>query len=131
MWRTGQGTTMIKIAIPLLHVSDSARARDFYCNQLGFKLEFVHRPEHAKHDPCYMGLSRDRAWLHLSSFSDDGVAGGVAGFVVDDVDALYAEFMSKGVTISVGPVDQTWGNREMYVRDADNNSLRFLRPQAG
>jgi len=38
---------------------------------------------------------------------------------------LHAELVAKGVVIAVGPVDQTWGTREMYVRDADGNCLRF------
>jgi hypothetical protein len=25
------------------------------------------------------------------------------------------------------PTDQTWGNREMYVRDPDNNKIAFLQ----
>lgn len=116
---------MIKLAIPLLHVSDSAAASDFYCNRLGFRLEFSHRGNEAKPDPCYTGLSRDGVWLHLSSFSGDGVAGGVVNLLVDDVDALHTEFASKGVAIAVEPVDQTWGTREMYVKDIDGNCLRF------
>lgn len=63
--------------------------------------------------------------LHLSSLSGDGVAGNAVNIVVDDVDALHAELVAKGVPIAVGPVDQTWGTREMYVKDADGNSLRF------
>ena len=76
-------------------------------------------------DPCYMGISRDGVWVILSSFSGDGVAGGVVNFIVDDVDQLYAEFVANGVAIDLPPVDQTWGTREMYVKDADRNSLRF------
>ena len=116
---------MIKVAIPLLHVSSAATAQEFYCGKLGFRLEFAHRGNEAMADPCYMGVSRDGVWLHLSSFSGDGVAGGVVNFQVDSVDALHAELVAKGVTIAVGPVDQTWGTREMYVRDADGNCLRF------
>ena len=48
-------------------------------------------------------------------------------FLVDDVDALHAEFVGRGVKISVEPVDQTWGTREMYVRDPDNNCIRFIQ----
>src|SRR5579864_931028 len=112
---------MVKVAIPLLHVSNSAKALDFYRERLGFTVEFAHRADEGKPDPCYISVSRDAVWLHLSSFSGDGVAGGVANFIVDDVDALHAEFVSRGVRISLEPVDQTWGTREMYVRDADNN----------
>jgi uncharacterized glyoxalase superfamily protein PhnB len=76
-------------------------------------------------NPCYLCLSRDGVPLHLSSFPGDGVAGGVVNFVVKDVDALYREFVAKNLQIAVAPVDQSWGLREMYVRDADGNSLRF------
>jgi RimJ/RimL family protein N-acetyltransferase len=55
-------------------------------------------------------------WLHVSSFSGDGVSGGVAGFLVDDVDARHAELVAKQVVIDLEPTDQTWGTREMYVR---------------
>jgi catechol 2,3-dioxygenase-like lactoylglutathione lyase family enzyme len=118
---------LLKFAIPLLHVSNSAAAEDFYCNRLGFRREFAHRADAAKPDPCYIGVSRDGVWLHISSFSGDGISGGVANLIVDDVDALHAEFVAKGVQIAVGPVDQTWGTREMYVKDADGNSIRFIQ----
>ncbi len=118
---------MLKLAIPLLHVSNAHAAEDFYCNRLGFRREFAHRADDAKPDPCYMGLTRDGVWLHLSSFSGDGVSGGVANLLVEDVDELHAEFLAKGVRIATGPVDQTWGTREMYVKDADGNCLRFIR----
>lgn len=116
---------MIKYAIPLLHVSNAASAEEFYCKRLGFKLGFAHRGDERLADPCYMGLSRDGVWIHLSSFSGDGVAGGVVNLVVDSVDALHAEFAAQGVQLAVEPVDQTWGTREMYVKDADGNCLRF------
>ncbi|MGA2219834.1 MAG: VOC family protein [Terracidiphilus sp.] len=118
---------MIKVAVPLLHVSSSASARDFYCGQLGFHYEFSHCAGESDTDPCYMGITRDGVWLNLSSFSGDGVAGGVANLFVDDVDALHAEFAAKSVPIHLEPVDQTWGTREMYVKDADGNCLRFIQ----
>lgn len=117
---------MIRRAIPLLHVTDSQKAVKFYCHGLGFRLEFEHRPEGVTGDPCYMGISRDGVWLHLSSFPGDGVAGSVANMMVDNVDRLYEEFKAKNVHIDTPPVDQTWGSREMYVKDADRNCLRFI-----
>jgi uncharacterized glyoxalase superfamily protein PhnB len=70
-------------------------------------------------------------WLHLSSFPGDGVCGGVVFLAVDDVDVLHAELVAKGVTIDVAPVDQTWGSREMYVKDADGNCVRFIQERRG
>lgn len=117
---------MLKVAVPLLHVSNAAAAAEFYSRKLGFKLQFQHRPPGVEADPCYMGISRDAVWMNLSSFSGDGVAGGVVNLMVDDVDKLHKEFVAQGVAIDSGPVDQTWGSREMYVKDADGNSLRFI-----
>ena len=117
---------MIRRAIPVLHVSNTARALWFYCHDLGFRLEFEHRPQGVIEDPCFAGISRDGVWLHLSSFSGDGVSGAVANLMVDNVDRLYAEFKARHVRIDVSPIDQSWGNREMYVKDADGNCLRFI-----
>lgn len=118
---------MFKLAIPVLHVKSSAAAEEFYCNRLGFRRSFAYRVDENKPDPCYMGLTRDNAWLHLSSFSGDGVSGNVVYLLVDDVDDLHEELRRKGVRIDLEPTDQTWGNREMYVKDADGNSIRFVR----
>ena len=117
---------MFKSAIPVLHVRHAAAAEEFYCGRLGFRRQFAYRFDEARPDPCYMGLEREGVWLHVSSFSGDGVAGGAVFLLVEDVDALHAELISKGVPIALEPTDQTCGNREMYVEDVDGNSIRFV-----
>jgi uncharacterized glyoxalase superfamily protein PhnB len=118
---------MLKLAIPLLHTTNSAFAEDFYCNRLGFVRQFAHRFDETAPDPCYLGLARDAVWLHISSFPGDGAVGGIANLLVDDVDELYGELIARGVQVDEGhPVTQTWGTREMYVRDPDGNCLRFI-----
>ncbi len=116
---------MLNRAIPLLHVSESIVAERFHCHQLGFRPTSLYRPDPQRSDPAYLTISRDNAVLHVSSFPGDGVAGGVASVIVDDVDALHREFTANGVQIDLLPTDQTWGNREMYVKDTDRNALRF------
>lgn len=108
-----------------MHVSDTAAAEAFYCGQLGFERRFAYRPDPARADPGYLGLARDGQRLDLSSFFGNSMAGSVAGFLVTDVDALHAEFLARWVPIALPPTDQTQGRREMYVKDADGNSLRF------
>ncbi len=119
---------MIKQAIPVLHITNAEASEAFYCGLLGFQLEFQVPANETSRDPCYLGVSRDGAVLHLSSHAGDGVVGGVVYFLCDDVDALHAEFASKNVLIHIAPVDQTWGVRELYVRDPDGNSVRFGAP---
>jgi uncharacterized glyoxalase superfamily protein PhnB len=117
---------LFRFAVPVLRVTSSVAAEEFYCKRLGFRREFAYRVDESRPDPCYMELVRDNARLHISSFSGDGVSGAVVRFEVEDVDALHAELVEKGVRIDTGPVDQAWGTREMYVKDADGNSVRFI-----
>jgi uncharacterized glyoxalase superfamily protein PhnB len=121
---------MFELAIPVLHVASSVAAEEFYCDNLGFRCEFAYRPGDGQ-DPCYMGLVRDEARLHVSSFRDDGVSGAGVYLLVDDVDRLYEELVRKRVVVDMPPTDQTWGNREMYVRDVDRNKIAFVRPRGG
>lgn len=121
---------MFERAVPVLHVSRSEVARAFYCDRLGFRETFTYRPDATRSDPRYLGLVREGVEIHLSSFSGDAVPGGVVYLVVEDVDRLHEELLARGVAVDLAPVDQTWGNREMYVRDADGNCLRFVRPLA-
>ena len=118
---------MFKKTIPVIHVKDSLSAEEFYCKGLGFNRHFSYRPDNTTNDPCYMGVIRDGAELHLSSFPDDGVAGSAVYVFVDDIDALHAELIAKGVPIDTPPVDQTWGTREMFIRDADRNRIQFAQ----
>ena len=118
---------MFRRAIPVLHVKNSTAAEQYYCNGLGFSRSFVYRPDDPTTDPCYMGLERDGVVFHISSFPGDGVSGGVATFIVDDLDGLHTELTGRQVAIDLEPTDQSWDNREMYVRDPDGNSVRFVQ----
>ncbi len=117
---------MFETAIPVIHVVNSVAAEEFYCKRLGFKLLSSWRPSETAMDPCYMTMSRDAARLHVTSFKDGMVGAWTSTtfIYVDDVDTLHAELLAKGVTVS-GPFDQTWGNREIGVRDADRNVITF------
>jgi len=109
-----------------LHISDPVLAENFYCTRLGFEKTFSYQP-FGKTGPCYFGIVRDGVRVHLSSFPGDDIAGNVVVLVVDEVDALYKEFLSKGVEIDLAPTNQDWGNREMYINDNNNNSIRFTQ----
>jgi catechol 2,3-dioxygenase-like lactoylglutathione lyase family enzyme len=111
--------------IPLLHMTNSAATEDFYVRQLGFRLAFAARTGDGTTDPCYLSVLREGVELHLSSHAGDAVLGGVVNVRTTNIDELHREFVNREVPIHVAPVDQTWGLREMYVRDPDGNTLRF------
>ncbi|MEK7953224.1 bleomycin resistance protein [Luteolibacter soli] len=116
---------MIKTAIPVLSVSDSGRAVDYYCRVLGFEKMFAYPPDGAKPEPRYIGLARDGVWLHLHSYKPERAGMTDAFLWVADVDQLHDEVSARGADVQLPPTDQTWGNRELIIRDPDGNVLVF------
>jgi uncharacterized glyoxalase superfamily protein PhnB len=116
---------VFQAAIPVIQVSRSVAAEEFYCNGLGFTVLASWRPDETKDDPRYMTLTRDDARLHVHSFQSGTAGAGAVYVFVDNVDALYTELVASGVSVSGPPIDQTWGTREVVVRDADRNVVTF------
>ncbi len=114
-------------AIPVHHAASIDPALEFYCDKLGFEQAFLNRPFEGLANPAYAGVRLGEALLHLSSFPGDGRPGSVTILWVENVDALYLEFRERGVKVELAPTEQTWGNREMYLRDPDGNHLRFAQ----
>jgi len=121
-------------AVPIIKVTNLEAALAFYQARLGFVVDFHYRASPT--GPDYACLLLDGQPVHLSTFSGDGVLGTATYFYVDDVDALWRAVLERGFEppdkddspVERGPVDQTWGMREFYVRDPDGNALRFGSP---
>jgi uncharacterized glyoxalase superfamily protein PhnB len=118
---------MIDCAIPVLAITESARAEDYYCRVLGFQRMFAYRPNPNRSDPCYLGVARDGVMLHLESFKPERAGQTGAFLCVSDVDELFAEISARGAICHMPPTDQTWGNRETYIKDPDGNVLCFAK----
>ncbi len=117
------------MAIPVLQCTNLDESLVFYTGALGADVLW-RNPEDG--DPGYAAVKWRDHELHLSSHRGDGVAGTAVFFRVDDVDELFRELGERGWTppegaspVEAAPVDQTWGIRELYVRDPDRNCLRF------
>ena len=108
---------------PILRIFDEAKAREFYIDFLGFKLDWEHRFEPGF--PLFAQLTRDGQTIFLTEHSGDCEVGGAVYFIVDDVDSLYRAFSAANVPIEQPPHDTDWGSREMLLRDPDGNRLRF------
>ena len=60
---------MIKVAVPLLHVSSAEAAGEFYCGKLGFRLEFAHRGDEKKLEtPEYRQKIADSLYKGISKY---------------------------------------------------------------
>ena len=98
-------------------------------------LDFVMTwPEDTPASPV-VDLGHEEMELQITTHESDRLFGSVVYVWVDDVDSLFAKYRSRGLNTSAkpnspvhqGPIDQTWGRREFYVTDADENTLRFCQ----
>jgi catechol 2,3-dioxygenase-like lactoylglutathione lyase family enzyme len=88
-------------------------------------------------DPSFSVLVREGHSLILSSHKGDGTFGQAIVVQTDDVEALFGKFRTRGLKtpgnpdapeeVHEGPIDQSWGTREFYVKDPDGNTLRFTQ----
>jgi uncharacterized glyoxalase superfamily protein PhnB len=104
----------------------------FYTNILDFEMN----EPGATSDDWVVLLSNGDAELMLTSLREDQKMGINANVLVDDIDGLFQKYLNRGLDITnkkgspvhQGSIDQSWGNREFYVTDADGNTLRFFKP---
>jgi len=116
--------SLLKRTIPVLRMFDVAKAREFYIDYLGFKVEFEHR----FHDnaPLFVGVSRDGIILYLSEHHGDGSPGVHVIVETTGVDDLLEELKAKHYRYMNPSIqDQEWGTRELGVVDPAGNKIYF------
>ncbi|MGG7664450.1 VOC family protein [Dyadobacter sp. BHUBP1] len=117
--------------VPLFKVSNMAEAIKHYTEVL----DFVMTDPNDHVDSPVVDLGRDGWNMQITTSESERLFGSVVYFWVEDVDALFAKYLARGLDISrragspvhQGPVNQTWGRREFYVTDADGNTIRFCK----
>ncbi|MEV6557357.1 glyoxalase superfamily protein [Nocardia sp. NPDC051756] len=114
--------------IPVLRMFDAARAYEFYCDYLGFTVDWEHR--FGDNFPLYAEVSRGVAKLHLSEHHGDGTPGTVVWMAVADVKAWYAELAGKEYRYAKpGPPEDGPGGLGFELIDPSGNTLRFAQPE--
>ncbi len=109
---------------PILRIFDEAKAREFYIDFLGFKVNFEHR--FADDLPLYMGISKDDCVIHLSEHFGDGTPGSAIRVETENVEEYQQELLAKKYkNARPGLYDQPWGSREMPISDPFGNRLVF------
>ena len=105
-----------------LEVKDIKASEAFYREKLGFRPGlFFGEP------PTFCLMSRDNVALYLDLVRTPRPAPinqyWAVYFYVDDVDAVAAEFKSRGVTLDREVEDQPYGCRDFDVRDPDGHII--------
>ena len=111
-------------AIPIMRIFDEAKAREFYVDFLGFKVDFEAR--FTETAPLFMGISRAGIQLYLSEHHGDGSPGHYVLIDMEGVEELHAEIKAKRYKyMNPGLQKQEWGRLEVVVYDPFGNRLIF------
>jgi uncharacterized glyoxalase superfamily protein PhnB len=111
-------------ATPILRIFDETKAKEFYVDFLGFKVDWEHRFEPGL--PLYMQISKDGCVLHLSEHHGDCSPGAAMRIKTSELDAFHAELASKRYKYArPGIEEMPWGTRDMSVKDPFGNRLTF------
>jgi len=77
--------------IPILRILDEAKAKEFYVDFLGFKIDWGNRATGA----LFMQLSLDECVLHLSEHSGDACPGAAVKLHTDKIEEYVAQLVAK------------------------------------
>ena len=108
---------------PILRIFDERKAREFYCDFLGFAVTFEHR--FAPDLPLYLGIERAGLSLHLSEHHGDASPGATVFVVTADIRALHRELTGKQYAYGRPGLEQLPWGLQLQVHDPFGNRLRF------
>ncbi|MCW2397912.1 glyoxalase superfamily protein [Sphingobium sp. B2D3C] len=111
-------------AIPIVRIFDVAAAYAFYCDYLGFSVDWEHR--FAPSAPLYAQVSREGLRLHLSEHSGDATPGGNMVVAVRGLVDFLKELEGRPYR-NLSPAIEDDGERQtLEVIDPFNNHIRFM-----
>ncbi|MFE8646440.1 glyoxalase superfamily protein [Sphingomonas sp. NCPPB 2930] len=114
----------LQAPIPLLRIFDEAKARAFYLDYLGFRVDWEHRFEPGF--PLYLQVARDGCVLHLTEHHGDACPGAALRIATAGLAALHAELAAKPYAYARPGIEATpWGSHDMAIKDPFGNRLVF------
>ncbi len=120
-------TATIRELVPLLFVQDILRSAAFYQERLGFELTQKWEPD-GKLGWCRLARDGSAVMLQQANDEDGPAVGRGRGvcfyFNCDDVQAIFAEFTERGLTIQP-PAAAFYGLNQVFVTDPDGYALCF------
>ena len=127
MWARAILSAMIRQIAPQFFTTDLPATLAYYRDKLGFDcLGTWNDP------PVYAIVARDEHRIHFrradqptrnpDKYADELLD---AYLFVEDADALYAEYVARGVEFTRALGDTAWNSREFVVKDCDGRLLAF------
>jgi catechol 2,3-dioxygenase-like lactoylglutathione lyase family enzyme len=120
-------TIAFERAIPIFRIFSLDKAREFYVDFLGCKIDWEARFEPDL--PVYMQVSRGALVVHLSEHHGDSTPGSHAYVITTGVRDLHRELNDKTYRHNrPGLQQQEWGMLEVTVIDPFANRITFGEP---
>jgi catechol 2,3-dioxygenase-like lactoylglutathione lyase family enzyme len=117
------GPVSFQQAIPILRIFDIPKAREFYCDFLGFAVKMEHRHEPGL--PLYMAVERAGLELHLSEHHGDASPGSTAFVWTAGIGVYHAELTARAYDYGRPAIERLpWGD-QLQVHDPFGNRIRF------
>ena len=85
--------TVLGKITPILRIFDEAKAKEFYVDFLGFKIDWEHR--FADDLPLYMQVSKDDCILHLSGHFGDCCPGSAVRIETTGLEAYHQQLLTS------------------------------------
>jgi len=127
--RPDSGAPSIRLieTIPILRIFSEEKAREFYVDFLGFKVDWEHR--FGDNFPLYTQVSRSGVKLHLSEHHGDASPGSTVFIWMRGIAEYHHELMAKNYKYNrPGLEDAVWDARLIQASDPFGNKLRFSEP---
>lgn len=110
--------------VPILRSFDETKAKAFYVDFLGFKIDWEHRFEPGL--PLYMQISLGDCVIHLSEHHGDCCPGAAMRIETAGLEAYAAQLLAKPYGNARPAVqDMPWGTKDMSISDPFGNRLTF------
>jgi len=109
---------------PILRMFDDIKAKEFYIDFLGFKVDWEHRVEAGL--PLYVQISKDGCVIHLSKHHGDGCPGAAVSIQTDELEEFQRALMEKQYKHARPGIEtMPWGSQDMTITDPFGNRLTF------
>ncbi len=108
----------------VLAVHDLKKSARYYQDVLGFQVREVGDPgwRFAERDNCRLMLGECTDAIDPRDLGDHSY---FAYIHVDDIDAIYEEFIGNSASIRQPPKDKPWGMREFHLETIDGHRITF------
>jgi uncharacterized glyoxalase superfamily protein PhnB len=110
--------------VPILRVFSVEKAREFYVDYVGFKVDWEHRFD--DNAPLYMQVSLGDLVLHLSEHHGDACPGSAVRVEVTGLRAFHRHLATRNYRyMKPGIEDTPWGSICVTLLDPFGNRLMF------